>query len=325
MAKNAPGKHQREGITLVELMDMFPDEDTAANWFAKQRWGDKGRFCPSCGLSNTKEDKRPRVYRCPDCKNRFSVRTGTSMERSKIPLRKWAIAIYLSATNLKGVSSMKLHRDLGITQKSAWFMSHRIREALIGPDVTPFFGPLEVDEAYIGGKRKNMSNKKRKELKYTGTGGTGKTIIIGAKDRATNKIKAKVISKTNRKTLHGFIVNVSTEDSTIYTDEARVYSGIANRNHETVNHTISSYVRDQAHTNGVESFWSMLKRGYHGTYHKMSAKHLQRYVNEFAGKHNTRNGDTADQMRYIVANMVGKRLMYKDLIDNNGLDSGART
>ena len=149
---------------------------------------------------------------------------------------------------------MKLHRDLGITQKSAWFMSHRIREALIGPDVTPFFGPLEVDEAYMGGKRKNMSNKKRKELKYTGTGGVGKTAIAGAKDRATNKIRAKVISETNRKTLHGFIADVSVEGSKIYTGEASVYSGMANRDHETVNHTISSYVRDQAHTNGIESF-----------------------------------------------------------------------
>ena len=246
------------------------------------------------------------------------------MERSKIPLRKWAIAIYLSTTNLKGVSSMKLHRDLGITQKSAWFMSHRIREALVGPDVSHLLGPLEADEAYIGGKRKNMSNSKRKELKDTGRGAVGKAAVVGMKDRVTGQVVAEVVKTTDAATLHSFINDNALEGATIYTDEALAYKGLVAFKHEAVKHSVGEYVRDKAHTNGIESFWAVLKRGYYGTFHKMSHKHLQRYVNEFAGRHNARDGNTADQMGRIAANMVGKRLMYKDLIADNGLDSGAR-
>ena len=252
-------------------------------------------------------------YYCTGCKRSFSVRIGTALERSKVPLRKWVFAIYLEMTSLKGVSSMKLHRDLKVTQKTAWFMLHRIREAWSTESDSLFAGPVEVDETYIGGKLKNMSNAKRRELKDTGRGAVGKTAIVGAKDRATKQVRVEVVESTDRETLHGFVSEAVAPWATVYTDEAVAYEGIPNP-HETVKHSVSEYVRDMAHTNGIESFWSMLKRAYQDTYHHVSEKHLNRYITEFAGKHNLREADTVNQMAAVAAGMVGKRLMYRDLI-----------
>lgn len=234
------------------------------------------------------------------------------LECSRLPLRMWAIAIYLFVTSLKGVSSMKLHRDLEITQKSAWFVLHRIRKAFeaVGPQVR-LSGPVEVDETYMGGKRKNMSKSKRAKLK--GRGSVGKTAVIGVRDRVTRQVRAKVVSKTDKPTLQGFVVEHTDPDATVYTDDASAYEGMP-FDHEAVKHSVSEYVRGMAHTNGIESFWATLKRGHTGTYHQMSPKHLQRYVDEFAGRHNVRNEDTLVQMHGVVARFVGKRLMYADLI-----------
>ena len=308
-----PGKAHREGITLAQLTRKFPDEQAAIKWFESIVWGGE-RCCGHCGSLETKPvpNAKPMPYWCPDCRKYFSVRTGTVFRRSHISLQNWAFGIYLEVTNLKGVSSMKLHRDLGISQKAAWHMLHRIRETW-APKRENFTGPVEFDETYIGGRRKNMSNARRKELAGTGRGPVGKTAVVGAKDRATNRVKARVVKQTDRPTLQRF-VRASTEDGAkVYTDDAAAYNGL--ENHETVKHSVSEYVNGMAHTNGIESFWSMLKRGYHGVYHKMSEKHLQRYVNEFAGRHNMREMDTIDQMRHVVAGMVGKRLMYKELIN----------
>ena len=231
------------------------------------------------------------------------------MESSKLGFQVWAIALYQVTTNLKGVSSMKLHRDLGITQRSAWFLAHRIREAWKDNN-TQFAGPVEVDETFIGGKEKNKhANKKLR----AGRGGVGKAIIVGAKDRETNRVSAAVVGNTDAKTLQGFVGDRAANGVTVYTDDHGGYQGMP-FDHETVKHSISEYVRDMAHTNGIESFWSMLKRGYQGTYHKMSPKHLQRYVDEFAGRHNVRERDTVDQMAAVVVGMAGKRLRYRDLI-----------
>ena len=169
-----------------------------------------------------------------------------------------------------------------------------------------------------------MSNAKRKELADTGRGAVGKTAVIGVKDRETRQVRAKVIEHTDKPTLQGFVVEHTAPGATVYTDEASAYEGLP-FNHESVKHSVGEYVRDMAHTNGMESFWSMLKRAHTGTFHKMSPKHLNRYVNEFAGKHNIRDKDTIDQMRHLVAGLVGKRLMYSDLIADNGLPSGARS
>ena len=254
-------------------MKMFPDDASAEAWFTEIRWPD-GPHCPYCGSVDvlTGASHKTMPYRCreKECRKRFSVRTKSAMEASNIPYRKWAIAFYLFATNLKGVLSMKLHRDLGITQKSAWFMAHRIREAWQDRG-SVFAGPVEADETFIGGKRHNMPKSKRAQPARRG--GADKTVIAGAKDRASNRIAARKVPYTK--------------------DE---------------------YVRGDVGTQGIESFWSMFKRGYHGTYHHMSPKHLQRYVNEFSGRHNARDADTADQIVGMARGIVGRRLRYADLI-----------
>ena len=189
-------------------------------------------------------------------------------------------------------------------------------------DDDPMGGPVEVDESYLVGRRKNMSNAKRKELKDTGRGAVGKAAVVGVKDRKTNKVTARHVARTDAPHLAGFVAEKTKFGSKVYTDEAKAYNALKPwYDHETVNHSVSEYVRDQAHTNGIKSFWSVLKRAHKGVYHKFSKKHLQRYVTDFAGRHNVRNMDTIGQMESIVAGMVGNRLIYKALKAENGLPS----
>ena len=190
MAQKAPGKAHRKGLTLFDVADMFRDDESARRWIEQEYWP-HGPFCPKCGSFNVQSNIKHRsaTHRCRDCtsgstKTFFTLRTGTVMERTRLPYRLWAIATYLFTTNLKGVSSMKLYRELGITQKSAWFMLHRLRRAAEAGNGA-FAGPVEVDETYMGGKRANMSNARRKELAGAGRGAVGKTAVAGAKDRAT--------------------------------------------------------------------------------------------------------------------------------------------
>ena len=333
MAK-APGKSFRKGLTFLELTEMFPDELTARKWFEELVWAENGRHCPHCGCTETTEcdtkKKHPMPYRCKGCMKYFSAKIGTVMEDSRLPYRKWVFAIYLHMTSLKGVSSMKLHRDIGVTQKTAWFMLQRIREAFKhddDDDQPPMNGPAECDETLVGGSVRNMSNAKRKARKEAGLaqGATDMTSVVGVKDRTSSEVRAKVVQSIDKPTLQGFIHDNVKAGATVYTDEARAYQGMADFIHEAVNHSAAEYVRDMAHTNGIESFWAVLKRAHKGVYHKFSVKHLQRYVTDFAGRHNVRKMDTLPQMEFIVKGMVGKRLTYKALKANNGLPSGARS
>ena len=198
---------------------------------------------------------------------------------------------------------MKVHRELGITQKSARHLDQRICKVWTISDNKLFNGPVEADEVYIGGLEKNKHESKK--LK-TGRGSVGKTAVVAVKDRDTNEVRASVVEKTDAKTLQGFIRENTDPDATVYTDDAK--------SHESVGHSVGEYVRGQAHTNGIESFWSMLKRAHKGTFHKLSAKHLHRYIDEFAGRHNIRSMGTLDQMRFVVLSMDGAQLRYKDLV-----------
>ena len=297
-----PGKYYRKGLTLIELMDMLPSEPAAEQWFITARWP-SGIRCPWCGSDNVQEKSaHPTMHhRCRPCSKFFSAKTNTVMQRSKLGYRTWAIAIYLLVTNQKGVSSMKLHRDLGIPQTIAWHLAHRIRKAWDNHH-GPYEGPLEVDETYFGGKDRNRPWYKR---------GAQKTIVVGAKDRASNEVTATIVADRTRPELTKFIAPLLDVGTEVYTDDLKSYRSLPN--HEYVRHTIGEYVRYQVHTNGIESFWAMMKRGYQGTYHKMSPKHLQRYVDEFSGRHNIRQLDTMMQMIVVVQMMEGKRLTLKEL------------
>ncbi|MCY4262971.1 MAG: IS1595 family transposase [Candidatus Dadabacteria bacterium] len=302
----APGRSHRKGIGFLELLDkMFPNEEAATKWFEEQRWPGGKRTCPHCGSIRTTEAKHKMPYHCKDCRKYFSVRTGTVMRSSGTPLRKWVIAMYLMTTNLKGVSSMKLHRDLGIAQSTAWALAQKIRQGWI--EDMKFEGTVEADETFIGGKEKNKHEHKRSHVQGPG----GKAVVVGIKNRETNKVVAKPVPDRSKEEIHGFIDEHVKEGAKIYSDDHRSYNGLSN--HESVNHSVGEYVREQAHTNGVESFWATLKRGYNGTYHKMSPKHLERYVTEFAGRHNTRDLDTIEQMIFLAKGMVGKKLSYAEL------------
>ena len=313
MAQIAPGKSYRKGMSLMELFRMFPDEDTARKWYEQQVWPN-GPRCPECGTYNVQcgITHKTMTHRCRECqgKPRFSVRTGTLLQSSKLPFRVWVIAIYLVTTGIKGTSAMKLHRDLEITYKTAWHLAHRIRKAFES-DTPKFTGPVEVDEAFFGGKE---GNKHASSRTHPGGGAVGKTAVVGIKDQDTGQVHAEVATSVDKKTLHGFIHKHTAPGAEVYTDEHGAYRGLQGVNHKAVKHSVGEYVNEQATTNGIESFWALMKRGYYGTYHHWSAKHCERYVDEFEGRFNARRLDTIDQMRLIAMSMNGKRLKYDDLV-----------
>ena len=234
------------------------------------------------------------------------------MQDSNLGLRKWVVAIYMMTVGIKGTSSMRLHRDLKMTQATAWHLMQRIRQAFVdGSDKLP--GPVEVDETYIGGIDANKHADKKPV--HGNTYGV-KQPVVGMKSRETNQVKAEVLQTVSAKTLQRFVKSNTEQGETVYSDQHRGYWGLRKSGYDLnqVNHSAKEYVDGMAHTNGIESFWALLKRGYYGTYHKMSPKHLHRYVDEFSGRHNIRERDTADQMAFIAKGFIGKRLRYRELV-----------
>lgn len=301
-------KQKPEILSILEFTGKFANEKKAKKYLENRRWG-RERSCPHCGSVSTSEvkDEKPMPYRCKDCRKHFSVRTNTILSESPILLHKWLLAIYLMTTARKGISSMHLAKELGVTQKTAWFLEHRIREAYKTGD-EPLGSEIEIDETYVGGKEKNKHRNKRVKFNY---GGTGKQAVMGMLQRNGN-VRAFLVQGNTKQILQKAIIENIRIGSKLYTDSHSGYVGIKGYSREAVNHGVGEYVRGQAHTNGIESFWALLKRGHYGTFHHMSVKHLHRYVNEFSTRHNVGHGTIAN-LNVAVDGMVGKRLTYKEL------------
>lgn len=300
-------------ISLHELMRKFPNEESARLYLEDRRW--KGHpTCPKCESSENQykqiRDGTAGYYRCHHCKSVYTVRTGTIFERSHIPLDKWLITFYLMVTARKGISSLQLSHELGITQKSAWFMQHRIREACGNGNSNLLKGSIEADGAYFGGKEKNKHESKKLKA---GRGTVGKVAVLGMRERG-GSVKGIVLKDTTAQTVQGILNSTLAKDSILYTDEHKSYQGNQFK-HKIVNHSAKKFVDGMAHTNGIESVWAVLKRGYYGTHHNFSEKHLQKYIDEFTYRLNGGNvkNHTMERINTLLDKSKGKRLTYKHL------------
>lgn len=309
---------QVEKLSVFQLMQLFPDDITAEKWFEEIRWPD-GKECPKCGCGNIQEvyNRKPQPLRCRGCRYFFSVRKGTVMEGTNIGLQKWAFAIYMMVTSPKGVASTKTQRESGLTLKTAWYLNQRLREGFANENNepatfpnSPMSGTVEVDEAYIGG----MDRWKHADRKLHGNWRDGREMVVGMKNRETNQVTASrlpAVTGDEQADMRRYVTTRTEDGTRVYSDGHDAYRPLPM--HAFVEHGKGEYVDNDVHTNGMESLWALVKRGYRGVYHHVSPKHLQRYLNEFCGRLNLRHLDTLGKMETLFRGTIGKRLKRADL------------
>ena len=305
--------------TLAEAIRYFADPDTSLTFLSALRWP-KGVTCVACGGENPGFLKTRRIWKCRECGKQFSVKLGTIFEDSPIGLDKWLPALWMLANARNGISSYELARALGVTQKTGWFMLHRIRLAMQTRTWAKMQGHVEADETFIGGKAKFMHWSKRNRV-IRGTGGMDKTPVLGILERAEDgkpsRVRAVVVKNLSKRQLHQNIHDTVARGSHLYTDTTYQYAtakGIrAFYQHEAINHA-KEYVRGQVHTNSLENFWSLLKRAIKGTYVSIDPFHLFRYVDEQVRRYNERSGTDRSRFVRVLADIVGRRITYRDLI-----------
>ncbi len=307
----------QEQMSSMEFFEMFPTEEAAAEWFEKIRWAN-GHYCPHCNSTDTYAvaSKKPQPYRCRDkrCRKYFSATVGTILASKKLPIRKWLYAMYLMSVAKKGLSSLQMARELCVSQETAWRLGHKIREAWNYGALFPMSGEVEVDEAYISGKERNKHASKKLRA---GRGAVGKSPVVGILSR-DGEVCVRPVANVDQQTLHGEIGANVEPGSTVYTDEHGTYRGMREFRHETVAHSAGGYVRGCANTNGIESFWNLLKHGYQGSCHKMSVKHLSRHVDEFAYRWNNRDLHATVFIERAIRSMIERSLTHQALVDGDG-------
>jgi transposase-like protein len=313
----------KKPVTLQQAIVYFSDAERAFDYAKFLRWPDGKVTCPRCGSESNSFVKTRRLWFCNGCKKQFTVKVGTIFEDSPIGLDKWMTAVWMICNCKNGISSYELHRTIGVTQKSAWFMLHRIREAMQSGTIVKMgsdSGAVEVDECYVGGDPKRMHRRRRLALQTAVNARSAKVPVFGMLDREARQVRARVVPNVKRETIQNAILAGVEKGSKIFSDNYPVYDGLRAKQfiHETVNH-VKEYVRGEIHTNGIENFWSLLKRSLRGTYVAVEPFHLDRYLSEQVFRFNnraTKDNPLTDEDRFVLAmsQIVGRRLTYANLM-----------